>query len=36
MEGVEGLMGNLRLSEAEKDGVKIGGAGGHRVRTSDP
>lgn len=37
MEGVEGLMGKLKLSEAEKGGVQIGGSGGgHKSRIKEP
>jgi hypothetical protein len=35
MEGVEGLMGKLRLSE-EWGGVKIGGGGSRRSRLAEP
>jgi hypothetical protein len=37
MEGVEGLMGKLKLSEAEKGGVQIGGSGGgHKSWIKEP
>ncbi|CAD6250955.1 unnamed protein product [Miscanthus lutarioriparius] len=36
MEGVEGLMGKLRLSEEERGGVKIGGGGSRRSRVAEP
>jgi len=37
MEGVEGLMGKLKLSEAERGGVKIGGGvGGRKSRIQEP
>jgi hypothetical protein len=36
MEGVEGLMGKLRLSEEERGGVKIGGGGSRRSRLAEP
>jgi hypothetical protein len=36
MDGVEGLMGKLKLTEAERGGVKIGGDGGRRTRLLDP
>lgn len=35
MDGVEGLMGKLKLTEAERGGVKIGGDGGLRTRALD-
>jgi hypothetical protein len=36
MEGVEGLMGKLRLSEEERGGVKIGGGGSRRSHLAEP
>lgn len=35
MEDVQGLLGRLKLSEAEKGGVKIGGSGGRHARSPE-
>lgn len=36
MEGVEGLLGKLRLTEEERGGVKIGGGASRRLQVAEP